>query len=195
MDNRHRARLASTTAKSPPLPRLRDDADTGNKIKDSAADLLDHAKETASDSYDAVATKARDAVVKQKNQFSTGLKTVADSFRQMGGQIRTAPEQNQITGFTSEFTGKAAGAIENVANYFERKDPREMVRDVEGFARRNPAIFFGTAFALGLVAARFLKSSKPDQMSQRTGMPISQTNTALPASTTRPEAGSLPRTV
>jgi hypothetical protein len=30
---------------------------------------------------------------------------------------------------------------------------------VEDFARRNPAVFLGGAFALGLVGARFIKSS------------------------------------
>ena len=170
--------------------------DPADNLKDSATDLYEHAKDKASDSYEAVATKAKSAVNDQKHQFSTGLKSVADSFRQMGGQLRNVPESNRLTEMTSDFTGKAAGTIDYVANYFERKDPREMLRDVEGFARRNPAIFFGAAFGLGLLAARFLKSSKPDQMSRdRSNMPLGQTNTALPASTTQPEGGALPRTV
>ena len=170
--------------------------DPANNLKDSATDLYEHAKDKASDSYDAMATKAKSAVNDQKHQFSTGMKTVADSFRQMGGQLRNTPEPNRLTELTSDFTGKAAGTIDYVANYFERKDPREMLRDVEGFARRNPAIFFGTAFGLGLLAARFLKSSKPDQMSRdRSNMPLGQSNTALPASTTQPEGGALPRTL
>jgi hypothetical protein len=169
--------------------------DAGNKLKDSATDLYEQAKESASESYDAVAAKAKTAVTDHKNQVSAGLKTVADSIRQMGGQLRSAPESNRLTELTSDFTGKAAGTIDNVANYFERKDPREMVRDVQGFARRNPAIFFGTAFALGVLAARFLKSSKPDQMSRSTNMPMGQPKTTLPASTTQPEGGALPRTI
>ncbi|HEY2866883.1 MAG TPA: hypothetical protein VGJ02_07315 [Pyrinomonadaceae bacterium] len=181
-------------APSTPATNVGSAADPGNKLKDSATDLYEHAKDTASDSYDAVATKAKTAVNEQKNQFSAGLKTVADSIRHMGGQLRDAPESNRLTDVTSDFTGKAAGTIDNVANYFDRKDPREMVRDVQGFARRNPAIFFGTAFALGLLAARFLKSSKPDQMSHTSNMPMGQPNTALPASANRPEGGALPQT-
>ena len=34
-----------------------------------------------------------------------------------------------------------------------------MLSDVKDFARKNPAIFLGGAFAMGIVAARFLKSS------------------------------------
>jgi hypothetical protein len=34
-----------------------------------------------------------------------------------------------------------------------------MIQEVERFARRQPALFLGGAFTLGLIAARFLKSS------------------------------------
>jgi hypothetical protein len=37
-----------------------------------------------------------------------------------------------------------------------------MARDVENLARRQPALVFAGAFALGVVAARFLKSSAPE---------------------------------
>jgi hypothetical protein len=35
-----------------------------------------------------------------------------------------------------------------------------LIDDVEDFARREPAVFIGGAIAIGLVAARFLKSSR-----------------------------------
>jgi hypothetical protein len=39
------------------------------------------------------------------------------------------------------------------------KDVNEMLRDVQQFARRQPALFIGGSFAAGLLAARFLRSS------------------------------------
>jgi hypothetical protein len=41
-----------------------------------------------------------------------------------------------------------------------------MVRNVEDFARRQPALFIGGAFMLGLLGARFLKSSAQTDPSQ-----------------------------
>lgn len=148
--------------------------DDNSKLKTSATDLYQHAKETASDSYDAVATKAKSSLEQRKGEFSTGLKTVAESVRQMGGELQKNNEPNPVTDLTSQYTGKAAGAIEQVANYFERKDLRAIMRDTQDFARRNPAIFFGTAFALGVLAARFLKSSPPDRMDMRSDMQTGQ---------------------
>jgi hypothetical protein len=40
---------------------------------------------------------------------------------------------------------------------------------VERFARRNQVLFMGGTFALGMLAARFLKSSKPEQSQQYGG--------------------------
>lgn len=42
----------------------------------------------------------------------------------------------------------------------EGKEPPELAADVEGFTRRQPALFMGGAFVLGLTTARFLKSSR-----------------------------------
>jgi hypothetical protein len=49
-----------------------------------------------------------------------------------------------------------------VAEYLREADGGRMARDLESLARRQPALVFGGAFALGLIAARFLKSSAPE---------------------------------
>jgi hypothetical protein len=49
--------------------------------------------------------------------------------------------------------------MERFTNRLKETDVGELFDDAQQFARRNPAMFIGSAFALGLVAARFLKSS------------------------------------
>ena len=44
-----------------------------------------------------------------------------------------------------------------------------MARDLESFARRNPAIFIGAAFGVGFLVARFLKSTPPNSYSAAAG--------------------------
>src|SRR5205814_450028 len=87
----------------------------------------------------------------------------------VGENLNTTPEQNPITEKAAQYTNSLAQQIENLSGYFERKDVREMVRDVESFARRYPAYFIGGAVALGFLAARFLKSSGPRQRTQGAG--------------------------
>jgi hypothetical protein len=58
------------------------------------------------------------------------------------------------------YVERAARQIERAATYVQDVDLGEIVDNVEDFARKRPAVFVGAAFALGIVAARFLKSSR-----------------------------------
>lgn len=163
------------------------DQPISEKVSSAASGILDKAKETASGTYDAVATEATTKIEERKGELSTGLKTLAATFRRTGNDLEGTPQSTPLTGLTARYTGAAASQIEKVADYFERKNLRAMMRDAEDFARRNPAIFLGAAFGLGLVAARFLKSSPPSAnesvgaQNPNTGLP-----SALPASSDRP---------
>jgi hypothetical protein len=59
----------------------------------------------------------------------------------------------------STYVDKIAEQTERFAGYLHNNGPREMFTQLERFARRDPTLFLGSAFTLGLVAARFLKSS------------------------------------
>ena len=48
-----------------------------------------------------------------------------------------------------------------MSSYLRDHDMNDLVRDAEDYARREPLIFFGAAFAAGFIAARFLKASSP----------------------------------
>ena len=127
----------------------------------TARSFVDQAKETAGQAYEAVTEKAATTLDEKKTTLSGGLSTVADSIRQVGHNLSGAQGEGALPEAAAKYSNTAAQQIESVANYFERKNVRDMVRDVEGFARRNPGMFIGAAFGLGLIAARFLKSSPP----------------------------------
>ncbi len=127
----------------------------------TARTFYDQAKETAGQAYETVTDKAATKLDEQKSTLSGGLSTVADSVRQVGENLGSSKTDSGLAEAAAKYTGNAAQKIEDVAGYFESKSVRDMARDLEGFARRNPAVFFGAAFGLGLIAARFLKSSTP----------------------------------
>ncbi len=121
--------------------------------------FYDQAKETAGQAYEAVTEKAATKLDEQKSTLSGGLTTVADSVRQVSDNLGASKTDSGLAEAAAKYTNTTAQKIEDVAGYFETRNVREMARDLEGFARRNPAIFLGAAFGLGLVAARFLKST------------------------------------
>ena len=93
----------------------------------------------------------------QKERAAGGLETVADALRQTGEQL--SEDGQEMVG---QYVEKAADQVDRVTGYLRQRSFDEMVGDVQAYARHQPAIFFGGAFALGFLAARFLKSSQPN---------------------------------
>jgi len=139
----------------------------------AAKSLYEQAKDTAGHAYDAATEKAASTFDEKKSDISGGLSSVAGSVRTVSQNLRSSDAQNAITTTTAKYTDTAARKLEGIANYFETHDMRQMMRDTEDFARRNPLVFLGGAAALGLLAARFLKSSKPKYMQAAAGEPWS----------------------
>jgi hypothetical protein len=92
----------------------------------------------------------------QKDRGTDALGRVAEAVRSSTQKLREE-RHDTIAGYVD----KAADQIENWSRRLRDKDVNELVSDVQRLARRQPAIFIGSAFALGLVGARFLKSSRP----------------------------------
>jgi hypothetical protein len=140
---------------------------TGNTAAGTARSFYDQAKETAGQAYEAATETAATKLDEQKSTLSGGLSTVADSVRQVSDNLGSAKTDSGLAGSAAKYTETAAKRIEDVASYFETKSVRDMARDLESFARRNPAVFLGAAFGLGLLAARFLKSTPTGQFERR----------------------------
>jgi hypothetical protein len=100
----------------------------------------------------------------QKARASDTLGSLAGAVRGMTQPLRDGG-QPQI----AEYVNKAADGIERWASNLKQQDLEDGVRAVEQFARRQPAMFLGLAFGAGLVAARFLKSSRDDNRMRHYG--------------------------
>ena len=124
-------------------------------LKEQAADLGRKATQGARDVAVQAQSQARTRIERGKQDAATTLSSVATSLLQSGMQLRDGREE-----VAGEYVERAARQIERAANYVQKADLREMVDQVEDFARRRPAMFIGSAFAAGLLAARFLKSSR-----------------------------------
>lgn len=83
----------------------------------------------------------------------------ADTLHEVARTLRSTGSDDQSP--TSGYMNRAGDQVQRVADYIQDSDVRRLMNDTEGFARRQPALFLGGAFALGILAARFLKST-PD---------------------------------
>ncbi len=136
--------------------------DTG-AIKNIYATAKESGGQIAGQAIGQAKEKASSALDERKTDLASGLGNIADGIRQVGSNLRDSDEKNDFVEITAKYGESLAGQIEKFSNYLDRKDVRELVRDVEDYARRNPAVFVGAAFGLGFLAARFLKTSNPKQ--------------------------------
>ena len=139
----------------------------GNTPKDTVNKTTDSVGAVTSEAIDQVKDKASSVLGEQKSTLASGVASVADSIRHVGENLGKSNENNQIASLAGKYGDSLAGQIEKFSSYIEDKEFKELMRDVEQFARRNPALFVGGAFALGLLAARFFKSSNRNQSSGR----------------------------
>jgi hypothetical protein len=119
---------------------------SGDRLQDAASSVADRVADTAQQQ---VGTK----VESQLGRGADVLGEVSQAIRQTSAQLRS--DQPQI----ASLADTAAQQVDRASEYLRQTDFQGLVRGAEDFARRQPAVFLGGAFALGLVASRFLKAS------------------------------------
>lgn len=107
---------------------------------------------------DRVRERASAQLNTQKERATEGLGTMAQAVRQSTQQLR---EQHHET--VASYIDQAADQIDRFSRGLKNKDVGELLDDAQRLARRRPALFVGSAFAVGLAGARFFKSSPPHE--------------------------------
>lgn len=98
-----------------------------------------------------------------RNRAVDTLSGVARALQSSAAQMRD--EQHQTD--TAHYVDRAGRQVQRLADYIRNADPGDIADRTEDFARSQPAAFLGSAFALGLVGARFLKSSRRQEERDR----------------------------
>jgi len=130
---------------------------------------LAEATETTGQAVGQVADTTRTAIVDQADRQRF---RAADSADQVAGAIRrvSGELESEQPGIAS-VVDTAAQQTERIGRYLRETDAEQILTGVQDFARRQPLVFFGGAFVLGLAAARFIKagSTEPANRYQATG--------------------------
>lgn len=160
--NKHQGGVAGSV---PHPAELADQAKTvGRDLKAKAADLTDTVTRVAKDQAGEIGTAAEEmtadatgrvmsAMNEKKTASADYLGTIAQAVQRAAGEFEIDVPQ------AAQYIRQAAGQIETVANAVRQRDTRELIGEVQEFARRQPTLFFGGAVVLGFAALRFFKSS------------------------------------
>jgi hypothetical protein len=125
----------------------------GDQLRQARDKVVDRARSTMRDARDRAGAS-----------LSDGRRQAADQIGGIGGALHRTSEQlrNEDQAKIADLADSVGRRVDRMADYLRETDGRTMARDVESLARRQPAVVFAGAFALGVVAARFLKSSAPE---------------------------------
>lgn len=118
---------------------------------------LAEAGQQATESVGVIAERATSIGFQQadraREQAATSLEQVTDSIRRVSMDMEA--QQPAIANVVTT----AADQAERVAEYLRTTDARQILGTVEDMARRQPLLFLGGAFVLGLAASRFIKAA------------------------------------
>jgi hypothetical protein len=139
-------------------------------------DVRQQAESAVSTVVDQAQQVAQTKVTTQKERAAETLGAVAQSIRDSSSSLRE--QQPQIASFVDE----AASRVESVSSYIRNHEVGDLIGEAERFARREPLMFLGGAFALGFLASRFIKATAPGgSQGGRSGMSSGQYGDAYPS--------------
>lgn len=105
-----------------------------------------------------LAADAKDAM---RDIAAARKEAAADYMRAVCAAIDRGAEELEAKGRagTASAMRQASSEIVDLARRVSDREPKELLGEVQGFARRHPAITFGLAALAGFAAMRFIKSS------------------------------------
>jgi outer membrane murein-binding lipoprotein Lpp len=96
------------------------------------------------------------------SQASSQQQNLASVIRTLGSDLSTMAGATETPGVATNLANQASGVVDSVADWFESREPADVLAEVTAFARRRPGTFLGIAAVAGLVAGRLARSLKDD---------------------------------
>jgi len=117
--------------------------DVKDKVVEEARSSIRQARESATSSLD-----------QSRNRAADSIDSIASAVRGTGDRLRS---DNQTT--AANLTSSLADQVERLSSYLRTRDLTSVREDLERFARQQPSVAIGVALAVGMLGARFIKSS------------------------------------
>src|SRR5829696_6376789 len=115
----------------------------------------EQARQAATEAQQKISEQLRTRAETTKSQAADTLTSVANALSQSGRQLKS-----DNPNVPSQYIERAGDQLRRAAENIRNTNVDELVRRTESMARRQPALFLGGAFVLGVVAARLIKSGQ-----------------------------------
>ncbi len=128
---------------------------TKEETRSRVSAMAERARDRAGDAADSAKGKAESTISRQKDMAAGQLDSISSALRQTSGSLR-GNDQDAIAGFVED----AASQVDRLSGYLQNRSVGDLLSEVQRFARREPALFLGGAFLIGIAGSRFMKASE-----------------------------------
>jgi hypothetical protein len=128
---------------------------------------VEEIKATASEASTALKEKASDIARQQKGGVADRIGSYSSAIHRRAESME-AEDPN-----IAWLTHRVADRLSSAADYMRTRDLQDLTTDVENFARKHPAAFFGGLFVTGLVVGNLVKATAKSTGSEGTSRPNS----------------------
>ena len=109
-----------------------------------------------------VTGKAKTLLNNEKNRAAEGIGKLAQAVRAMAQKL---DDQGQKK--FADLAVKTAGKVDDFGRSVRSKEVKELLADIKRFGKEHPVVFWGSAFALGFLLARFLMPTERKSQDRR----------------------------
>ena len=125
--------------------------------KDEAQSVVREATNQARGLLDDATAQVDAQSKEQKARLAEVVRTFGDDLHSMSAQ------DDGTSGLAGQLVQQVADQARSVASHLEDREPRELLEDVRGFARRRPGTFLLGALVAGVVVGRVTRGAKDAQ--------------------------------
>lgn len=128
-------------------------SDVAGEAKDKAGDVMHEARQQSRRLVDQAGQQLRDQAQGQQSRLAEGLRSLGTELDQMAGST-------EDPGYATDLVRRASETAQRAAGWFDDREPRDVLRDVQDFARRRPGTFLVACLGAGVLVGRLARSLK-----------------------------------
>jgi len=139
----------------------------------------DQAQRVASEAQSQVSKLLNDATTQVEHQSRTQRDRLVETLQSLGDDLdKMATESDG--GMASDLAREGARRVHWLSSELDGREPRDLLDEVRGFARRKPGTFLLGALAAGVVAGRLTRGAKDARQGSSAGLGGSTYGDAAP---------------
>jgi len=139
-------------------------AEIASTVQEQVSDVVGQAVSQTADTVAQVKEQASSVFVDQRDRAIAGLSGLADALRETGRTLSQQADGNEDGDRSpamaiAPLIDEIADRLANSSDFLKDKDVRQLIDDAENLARKQPMLFVGALFGVGVIGARLLKGT------------------------------------